>query len=53
MLVRGMLGKEFLCRADSCFSTAVVLLTNITSNLGGFHPETFQLLSALFVFVFY
>lgn len=55
--MQGVLGKEFLCRADPCFSTALVSLTNIARNLGCFHPEAFQacLLSALFVLdsVFY
>lgn len=56
-LVQGMLGKEFSCSANPHFSTTLVSLTNISSNMGCFHPEAFQacLLSALFVFdpVFY
>jgi len=50
--VQDTLDKLFLCRADHCFSTALITLTNITGNLECFPLETFQscLLSVLFVF---
>lgn len=44
-----MLGKESFSRANSCFSTSLTSLTNVTSNIGCFQPEVLQtcLFSAL------